>query len=223
MILLESLLKSRYHRLVKDIRGQRPRLRPHYTKAVVSRKDLNLQFQAIVYRDSSLVDRRMRDHLYSVFNGGKYGIVITGIISTRKSSSSDSSIFLCVGVIHLLLRLRCQSLSVVQVSVTQLVMLRHGSQAEQDGSNSNIVSYLGSLIVEVRLLMQTVDLPLLKTDSVVVQLRNELVKSSIALIVQSFGRGTVMVVILTFTFTIAEIECKRGLSDTNGFSICRCN
>ncbi|KAA6354980.1 MAG: hypothetical protein EZS28_049492, partial [Streblomastix strix] len=49
-----------------------------------------------------------------VWCGGRYGIVIPGNISSRRSSSSDSSALLCVGDIDLSLCLYYQFFSVEQ-------------------------------------------------------------------------------------------------------------
>ncbi|KAA6392830.1 MAG: hypothetical protein EZS28_011645 [Streblomastix strix] len=124
--------------------------------------------------------------------GDNCGIVIPGIISFRKQSSSDSPTHQYVEDIALLLCHCCQFLSVVQGSsgIRELVPL-----VEPVKSSGFIVG---------------------KIYSVVESLETGLTKSNIAFIVQNIGKDIVMAVMLTFTVeaglilvavsTIAEIS-----------------
>ncbi|KAA6366844.1 MAG: hypothetical protein EZS28_037628, partial [Streblomastix strix] len=126
----------------------------------------------------------------------KCGIVISGIISSRKSFSSDSTDFFCVGDIVLLLCLCYQILSVVQCSGGIREICRH-EYAGIGGTN---------ILFETSSFVFTVGSPLVQMDYVVGQLETELVNSGIAMAIQSIGRGIMVVIILTFN---AEgVGCK---------------
>ncbi|KAA6382725.1 MAG: hypothetical protein EZS28_021750 [Streblomastix strix] len=153
----------------------------------------------------------------SVLCGDKYGIVILGIISSRKPSSSDSSVPLQQMVfekfvvadmlvlveltdsVHFRLQLHPDTFS-------RLFILQLGPLIEQvESSIVNLLHYHQSKFKNH--LLFTVGSPQVKMDSVVGQLGTELVKQGIALFIQSIGRGTVVVTILK-SF-IEEVGSKR--------------
>ncbi|KAA6403504.1 MAG: hypothetical protein EZS28_000969 [Streblomastix strix] len=120
----------------------------------------------------------------SVLCSGKCGIAIPGIISSRKLSSSDPSALLCIGDIDLQLRLCCYGINRL---CTLLVVV-----ALCSGHSTVCVAVWStcreSLIVYSEFIVG-------KMDSMVGQLGVELVKSGIALAIQSIGRSFAIVII----------------------------
>ncbi|KAA6359812.1 MAG: hypothetical protein EZS28_044662 [Streblomastix strix] len=136
----------------------------------------------------------------SILCGDKCSIVIPGITSSRKSSSLDSSAFLCVGDIDLQLCLGYQFLSVVQGSSGIREVCCCGC------AGIGGINILRTLLIDVVLChgLSTLSFAYLclrwvqrwtKMDLVVGQLGTELVTSGIALVARSIGRGIMVVII----------------------------
>ncbi|KAA6365346.1 MAG: hypothetical protein EZS28_039127, partial [Streblomastix strix] len=124
--------------------------------------------------------------------GGKSGIFIPDIVSSRKSSSSDSSALLCVQGSSGIRGVCCYGYAGI-------------------GGISRLYTPLIDVVlcrVEARSFEFTVGSPLVKTDSVVGQLGTELVKSGIEQVARSIGRGIVVVTILIST--VEGVGCKIG-------------
>ncbi|KAA6365796.1 MAG: hypothetical protein EZS28_038678 [Streblomastix strix] len=172
----------------------------------------------------------------SVLCGGKCGIVIPGIISSKKSSYSDSSVLLVVVIFEKFVV--ADSLELVQstycthplllqqsVVVSRLFILQLVPSIDLDDLNFVSLLWFHCLVVEVRLFVFTVGSSLVKMDSVVGQLGTQLVKSCMALVALNIGKGIVVVIIPTSTVEGAgcKMEKEYAIKNENGVKRKRLN